>query len=371
MPTAETKVEEKPKKQEPTTIKDMTKEERHEAMKSMPPPEGYVKGPVDIKEPEPEKAEPKKEEAKSAEAKKPEEKKQEEKPEERDVFLRLETELNKPEGKEDLSDFSPREKAYFYQMRRDRKNRQKAERDRDQALFNLSKTQKEASQKKEDPVEEDPFKDRDPNDFLTVEEARKLLTKKPEKKQEEKKEEPETRGNDLQLRYLKMCEKEAKEQHEDFEAVVELTGELLDGNSEGLAELKDRVEAGENPALVMYEIIKNHRDFETLYPAAETRVKARIAAKAKPQEKAKEEKPPVSEPKQPDPDQVRKEQEASRAQEKLEKNSERPKTTAHAPSREGKPTGEMTIEEYTSMSDLEFAKLPKAVREKALKKYGA
>lgn len=379
--TTEAKVEEKAKKEEMPAARDMSKAEVQEMMESMPPPEGYAKAPAETEE-EPEEDEaaaaaekPKAKEEKKAEAK-PEEKV--EKPTEDDVFLKLETELNKPEGKEDLSKFSPREKAYFYQMRRDRKSRQKAEQDRDQALFKLSKVQKEpekTAEKVEDPLAI--LKDKDPNDFLTVEEVRNLFTKmqppKPATETKEPAEQSNEQSKGLQYRYLQMCEKEARAEHpDDFDAVMELTSELLENNQPALTLLSERVRDGENPAIVMYELIKDHKDFETLYPAAETRIKARAAAKAKPQEKSTEDKPKekVSEQKSPDPAQAKKEADANRAQEALEKNSARPKTTAHAPSREGKPVGEMTMEQIASMSDLEFAKLPKKVRETYLEKFG-
>lgn len=366
----ESKVE-KPKEEKPADLKDMSKEEQAEMMRDMDPPEGYAKAPIAAETEGDEEEAPKPAEAaKPKEEKKSEEKPVEEKkPEEQDPFLKLETELNKPEGKEDLSTFTSKEKAYFYQMRRDRKTRQKAEQERDQALFALSKAKKS----EEKPAAADPLeflKDRDPNDFLTVEEVRNIFkpreaAKPAEVKPEEKLEGKNESANELQIRYLKMCEKEGRATHEDFDVVMELTPELLEGSSDSLKELADRTRAGENPALVMYELIKNHKDFEIHKPAAETRVKARAAAKETP--KPKEEKPaaPVK-----SAEQLQKEAEAKRAQEKLEQNNERPKTTAHASSREGKPAGELTMEEYLSMSDLEFAKLPKNVREKALKQFG-
>lgn len=384
--TTETKPEKKVEKEEPQSIRDMSKEEQRQMMEDMPPPEGYIKGPEEEPggaEEQPEKTDkPEVKEAKKEE-KKPEEKPAEkapEKPEERDFFTRLETEMAKPEGKEDLKDFTQREKAYFYQMRRDRKSRQKAESDRDLALRALNKEKSKAPEKTvQEEAAEDSLKvleGKDPQDFLTVEEVRSIL-KAQGKTKPEAKEEPARGGkapSAAEVQYLKMCEKEAREKLKDdthdFDAVMDLTGELLEGDAEALTEISERVQSGENPAVVVHDIIKRHKDFETLYPVAETRVKARLAAKAKPEQKKVEEPAKPAAPEKT-PEEKAKEEEAARAQEKLEKNSERPKTTAHASSREGRPVGELTLEQYENMSDLEFAKLPKATREKALRDFGS
>lgn len=373
MPTQE-KVEEPKKevKEEKSSVRDMTKDELKEMMGEMPAPEGY-KNPLPTDGEEAEGEEPK-EEAPKKEGEKSEEKveekgqeKQEEKPTDRDVLTMLETELAKPVGKEDLSHFTQREKAYFYQMRRDRKNRQKAETERDQALFRVSKLQKEAeaAPKKE---EADPLAGRDDGDFLTVAEAKAILKNQaaPAPKAEERPAAP-AQVNGAQVHYLQLCEKEGRETHEDFDTVMELTGDLLEGNKDLLPELSDRVKSGENPALVMYDLIKTHPEFEKLYPAAEAKVKARLAAKNPKAPEKKEE--PKEEPK-PDNQAKEKEAQAKRAQEKLELNNSRPKTTAHISSRENKPEGELTLEEISRMSDKQFHNLSPNIRKKYLRELG-
>src|SRR3990167_6882259 len=145
-----------------------------------------------------------------------------------DVFVKLERELAKEEGKEDLKSFSDREKAYFHQMRRDRKRAQRAEADLDTERRQRlkQKQDQEAESKKED--EPDPLEDlkkKDPTEFLTVAEAVSILEKATAKKAtEQKKEEPDNKsGVDLKtVRYLEMCEKEARATHtEDFDIVME------------------------------------------------------------------------------------------------------------------------------------------------------
>lgn len=90
--------------------------------------------------------------------------------------------MAKPEGNEDLSAFSQREKAYFFQMRRDRKNRQKAQEERDEALFREMKLKAEIESRKAETKEVDPLEGRDDDDLITVKELREFRAKREEKK---------------------------------------------------------------------------------------------------------------------------------------------------------------------------------------------
>jgi hypothetical protein len=79
------------------------------------------------------------------------EKKKEEEIDENDPFYRVEQLLQKEEKdvtEADLEKYTKREKAYYYQMRRDRKARQDAEAERDAALFSLSKLKRMANYRK-------------------------------------------------------------------------------------------------------------------------------------------------------------------------------------------------------------------------------
>lgn len=271
-----------------------------------------------------------------------------------EAFQRLETELAKPEGKEDLTKFSKTEKAYFHRMRRDRELRQQAEADRDVALREVIKL------KNPPPPPPDPFAGKAADDVLTVEEARGLLAKVPPPAPAEPPQ-PDARAR----HYLAMCEKEARASHpEDFDAVMELT-ELVDNDPVHLKELQTATNRGENPAEVMYQAIKRHKDFEDLLPAAQTRLKARKAAVAPPAS------PAVPAAPTPPPDTAKPKTEAQKVQAALEENGARPKTTAHASAREGKPTTEHTLEDIAAMSDMEFARLPRHVRQNYLKQHGA
>ena len=141
------KKEPEPKTKEPETagkpkagdfkIRHLTEEETKMLMDDDSLPEGYANVVPEAALEEPPEKKP---EEKETVKKEPEPVKEEPKgaPEPEDHFVKIERELQKPEGKENLTNFTPREKAYFSQMRRDRKTRQIAEEDRDKAPLRLS-----------------------------------------------------------------------------------------------------------------------------------------------------------------------------------------------------------------------------------------
>ncbi len=269
-----------------------------------------------------------------------------------DFFDKMERELSKPEGKEDLTEFTTREKAYYHSMRSDRKKRQKAEVERDEALFREMKLKKE-KEKPEVVEDDDPFKDRAPDDLLTVEDIKKLLAKK-EKKEEPKVEKTEPIidiNNPTTKKFLDLCDKEAKQTYPDYEEVIELANEIISNNPKYQEDLANCFYRGENPAMKMYELIKSDAEFEKLIPVAQTRVNAR---------KVKTDKPAVA---------VDKDKKAQEVQEAIEKNKTKTKTSAHAVGSEDN-SGELTLEEINKMPSREFAKLPKKQRDKILQLYG-
>ena len=320
------------------------------------------------KEPDKTKEEPKKEEKKTQEPAKQSEEKSKEtqtppktEPEKEDIFVRLERELAKPDGQEDLSKYTEREKAYFHQMKRDRKAKQVAEEARDAALFREIKAKKEPE--KETPPEEDiitKLEKKDPTDFLTVKEVTEIVkTLKAEKPK------PSAAYPDgmspMKRRFLIACEKEARQGKEDWDEVTELSEELIKNNPEYLTQIAQAMVDGENPAEKTYQLIKADKDFKTLLPVAQARVQARRKP-ATTQEKTPEEKA--------------KEQKAKEAEDALENNANKTKTTAHAAgggaggAENVEAIDGYKIEEIMKMSDLTFSKLPKATRNKFLQKYG-
>ena len=303
------------------------------------------------------------------EDKKPELKPEEKKPVVEDTKLdieRLEVELAKPEGKESLDGLTKREVAYFWSMRRDRRARQRAEEERDAARFSVAKLKKEKEEPevKKEP-EEDPLKDlkaKDPEDFMTVAEAVKVLEKALKKPPAPKEEAPKQRVLDpVHQKYLQFCENECKANHsDDYDAVMELAPEIINSNEKYVLEVGQAIQSGENPAEKVYQLIKQDAEFDKLFPAAEIKVKARKTVEKKPDKT---------------PEELEKEKKAQAAEAALEKNKDKTKTTGHAGGEGGAAEDSDKVDGYsindiTNMSDLQFAKLPKKTREKFLQLYG-
>lgn len=297
-----------------------------------------------------------------------------------ELFVKLETELAKPEDKADTDEqlatkgWTKVEIGYYRQMRKDRKELRHVEADRDAILFRESKLKKELADAKAgkpaEPAEVDPFeelKKRQPDDVMTVADAIALVEKIAKKAEKPAGEDPNKPKADapkgpssVQLAYLRMCDKEAHAAHpEDYEAVIELTKEILDVNQEYLVKVGQAIINGDNPAEVSYQLIKGDPEFARLFPVAETKVKARKAGQ-KPSDAPK--------PAAKTAEELAKEAKAKAAEEKLKdlKN----KTTGHVGTGDDPGLGEHTAEQIAAMSDREFSALPKKVRQTYLQKYG-
>lgn len=277
---------------------------------------------------------------------------------------KLEVELAKPEGQEVLDNFSTREKAYFHQMRRDRKRRQQAEEDRDRALFDVAKLKRKdvppAAAAEEDPLVE--LDKRDPADYMTVEDVKNLFkTVKSVKKETKETDEP-TGTDPRAVRYLSMCDQEARVAHpDDYDAVMELMPEIVPSNPDYLIKIQEATQRGENPADVSYELIKKDPEFSKLIEGAKAKVNAIKAAAKKKTDDVKA-------------DELKKNK-AQAAQDALEKNKDKTKTTGHADGEGNAATETDKIDGYSlidiyKMSALEFAKLPPKTRKTFLEKYG-
>ena len=298
--------------------------------------------------------EPPKEKEKPEAKKEPETPPEKVEPPKEDTFDRIEKELSKPEGKEDLVGLTDREKAYFWQMRRDRRARQKAEEDRDLLRFERVKEKAQAEMKAKEPEPEvDIFKDRDPEDFVTVKDIKSFSDK--QAKKENKSAEP-LPPDPIKVAYLKMCDKEAAKQFADYEEVMACTPDIVSTNNVYQLKIVEALMKGDNPAAEMYSLIKGDPEFP--------KVLERIKAQGKIPETPKEEK------KEPSPAELKKAEEAKEAQKKLEENTTKPKTSGHIGGLETAP-GEITLEQLSRMSDREFAKIPKQTRDKYLRMFGA
>lgn len=298
------------------------------------------------------------------------EKKKQDETDSRDPFVKLERALAENQAKEDHQislpdEWTPREKAYFWQMRKDRKSRQQAEADRDAARFELSKVKKEKPPEPENkPEEKDPLEGKDPTDFLTVADVRKILERIKAAPPASSDSQSLAVGHPVVQSFLKACDEQAAQANPDYPEVMELTEEIINTNPAYQKQVAEALIQGKNPALKMYELIKADPEFAKLFPAAQTRV---LARKKKPEGAAPE--PKKEEPKGKTAEEIQKEKDAQAAEDKLKENAVKPRTSGHA---EGEhfEGSDYTLEQITNMTDREFAKLPKKTREKYLELYG-
>lgn len=277
---------------------------------------------------------------------------------------KLEKDLAKPEGQEDLSQYNDREKAYFHQMRRDRKSRQKAEEERDAAKFELAKTKRQDPAAKVDPKpDDDPvekLKKKSKTDFLTVGEVLEVFEKTSKPKGQEPDPQTLQAAENVKLSYLRMCENEARRNHEDFDLVMEAHDEIIKEHPEYLTQISQSIAKGENPAEKTYELVKNDPEFAKILPAVEVRYNAKRSSKEKPAQKTAEE--------------LAKEADAKKATEALAANAGKTKTTAHvsgsSPDSSAETFDGYTVDQIFRMDPHQFRTLKKETRAKFMAKYG-
>jgi len=267
----------------------------------------------DKKDVEDEKIEEEPEEAKEEDLTKEEQKKIDEK--------RVEDELAKPDGSEDLTGFTREQKGLFYAMKKERHNRQRLEEENDKLKFKLFKRQDE-DKKKED---ED-----DPDALVTKQELKKI-----------RQEAIDNANAQARNVFLGMWAREGrKECGENFDKVLNLGERLIDGNDFYKAEILKATQNGGNPAIKAYELITTDPNFDKLY------------ADTYPSEQKREE--------------VKEEVVDTKSKnKKLKENLKKPVTTgAKGGGGNDAPKGELTAEDYAKMSDKDFMKLPPKERKK-------
>lgn len=250
-----------------------------------------------------------------------------------DLEKRLEKELEKPYGEEDLSDYTPRERAFFYEMRRERRKRQEKQEEFDLFRFkHLQERAKEPAPEKEPEAKKepkkDPFEGKDEDEFLTVGDVKKILNEnqpKPGTKNEEKLVQV---NQNLMMRNWFL---EGQMRHDDFLDVVNSAPEVLEGDKDAAQEIMETARRGGNPALTTYNLVKASSKYKGEKPEAERDVH---------QDRAK----------------------------RIETNAKKPRTTGGSGSG-SVPAGEYTYEELVSMSDDDFTRISPDKREKLLKKF--
>ena len=249
---------------------------------------------------------------------------------------KINEELAKPDGDEDLTGYNQREVGLFYEMRKQRRRAQTAEEERDVFKFRdiqRQQAEKQTEEKKEE--EEDPFKDREDDDILSVKDAKTLMAKM--KSTQPDPADAQAASQVYFQPYIKACEREAKAKYEDFDAVIEVAGVLIKNNEDYQKQIAKSMGEGGNVAVTMYHLAKN----DPAYDSEIAKIQARTPQK----------KPGTS------------------PEEKIKKNLKKPNTSSsHGGG--GVPDAMPTLEQFVKMSDEDFAKVPKAEREKMLLKYG-
>lgn len=322
--------------------------------------------------PKEEKVAPAKKEAPVPAAK---EAKKEEKKEEStldDSLNKLEAELSKPEGQENLEDFNAREKAYFWQMRRDRRAKQKAEADLD--AFRLKEVQRRATEDaalkaapaKEEKTTKDPFEGRAADDMVTVQDLKNLVGALKTESPQKPKEEPAKGQMDVENPFfqagLKSMDREARtELGDQYDEVMECSAEIIQSSPLYQRQIADALVKGENIAKVIFHIIKGDPEFTKVLPVAQARLKA--AGKLKPSEGKEDPAPKADDTKT---------KEALKAQAKLEE--KKPKTSVNSSGSEAGAENKIDgydINDMIKMSSREFSKIPKKTRDEFLRRFGS
>jgi hypothetical protein len=287
--------------------------------------------------------------ARAAEAAASEKKKKEA---EEGIFEKVNKELDKPEGQEDLAGLSEREKGLYYALKGERKKRQKAEEDRDEVLFRDVKARKvaeakEAADKAKPEPDLDITIDGEDDDFMTVKEAKKIVDTL-------KKGRSNPKGDDLEVaaqnrnHTMLIAEMSARDVIEsrvnggqkdlpDFDTTMKIGELIIEGNPEYQKEIYKAYKTGRNPALTTYDLVRKDPKFASLYGTKKDDKPA--------EDKAKEGKENLK---------------------KIEENEGKPKTSGAKGGGSAADLEGYTAEQLIAMTPREFRKVPKHIREKFL-----
>lgn len=252
------------------------------------------------------------------------------KPTDEEVSENLEKELDKPYGQEDLSGYSVRERALFFEMRRERRKRQTVQTELDvQRKNNLTAKVKEDNL--EEDVDDDLFKDRDGDEFLTVDDFKKIAAKRAPAKTDPK-------GGDINSKLVfRNWTLEGQVKYPDFLDVTDQYNELLSEDLNAQEELKQTAMRGGNAAITAYNLVKAH-------PRFKAPVKTEVDIEKETEQKANKERA-----------------------KRIKANENKTRTTGGSGSGSA-PSGEYTLAELNNMSDEDFAKIPPDKRDRALRK---
>ena len=261
-----------------------------------------------------------------------------------EVRTKIEGELDKPEGAEDLTGFSPREKGVFWELRKERLKRQRAEQETDELRFEKLKTElkKEVAPEAEPDEEADPFAGKEDDDLLTVAEVKAALKKLKAPAEKPKGPAPKPLMSPDEIRVHKVEANTLLERKgiKDFYDVIDYA-ETAFGQDPDIAHYLRVVKAkGNNVALAAYHMIKG----SAKWPAIEAAIAKSKGGKI------------------PDGNKER--------AKKIEDNTKKIRTTGgggNAPA----PSDEYTFAEIEAMTPRDFGRLPKKTRDAILEKFGS
>lgn len=297
---------------------------------------------------EPAEAEKKADDGKKAEASEKPEPEAPKKTDEGTLHGKIEKELDKADGSEDLEGFSEREKGLFYEMKKSRKRAQKAEEDRDALMFERIKEAKLKQEEKPDKPaeeEEDLFgKDVDPEDFPTVGKLREITKNMNEREAAARRARDRqltVRISEMNARNIVELRKENGKDAPDYDEVMELASVIVEGNPEYEKKIWDAFTKGKNAAMLTYDLIRSDPKFKSLYKPS--------------QEEPKKEAPKTDTA-----------EEGKKTLDKINANASKPKTSGSGGAGGGAGGEEYTIEQLLRMTPGQFRKVPKSVRDKFL-----
>lgn len=276
----------------------------------------------------------------------------------------MNNELSKPPS-ERRKDYSKRERAYFHEVKTERKKRQRIEKENETLKFKLMQRDAKAQIKDTEP-DEDKKEDTDvdPDGFITQKEAKELIEKTAGKVNQP--DQTKTAYNRNFNAYLNICKREGLREYEDFEEVMECYDKIVANDPVYLDRLGRIIEDGENCLVEAYKIIKADPEFGEVIVEAREKLRKRTPTSAK-----KPEPKPSKEQKEKEEDADPKKNAAEKKEKKIEENLSKIKTSSSFPGGAGGADGaEITLADISRMTQEDFDALPKATRDKLVRRFG-
>jgi len=261
----------------------------------------------------------------------------------------IEEAAEKPLDEVDIKDYSPKERALFFELRKERRKRQESQAETDTLKFQRAKEEAKAQLEREraaaeakakEEADHDPFQGLEDDDLLTAGQIKKILAGRKEPSKPILAEDPKLQKLQMENWVLK-----ARDKAPDLALVLPHADSLLINDEDAKAEVADVVRRGGNAVLATYNLIKSHPK----WPEIEAKMKA-DGGSTEQQKKADEE--------------ARTNKERA---ERIETNKKKPVTTGSGGG--AAASGDYSIQEILDMPEFQFAKLPKSQRDRILETF--